>query len=102
MKPLAAALSISVFAIVAAITKVSAGLLADRINQHALLIVAALSMTFSWLLLSLFASPPALFAAACMAGIALGCVLPTVAGLVANKFGSAHFGQVMGWGYALL
>jgi sugar phosphate permease len=102
MKPVAAALSISIFAIVAAITKVLAGLLADRINQHALLIVAALSMTFSWLSLSLFASPPALFAAASLAGIALGCALPTAAGLVANKFGSAHFGQVMGCGYVLI
>ncbi len=27
--------------------------------------------------------------------------MPTAAGLVANSFGSAHFGQVMGWGYAL-
>ncbi len=102
MKPVAAALSISVFAIVAAITKVSAGLLADRVNQHVLLIVAALSMTLSWLSLSLVAAPPALFAASCLAGIALGCALPTTAGLVANNFGSAHFGQVMGWGYALL
>ena len=102
MKPVTAALSISVFAIVAAITKVVAGLLADHVNQHALLIVAALSMTMSWLSLTLVAAPPALFAASCLAGIALGCALPTTAGLVANKFGSAHFGQVMGWGYALL
>ena len=43
--PVAAALPISVFAIVAAVTKIVAGLLADRINQRALLIVAALAMT---------------------------------------------------------
>ncbi len=101
MTPVAAALPISVFAIVAAITKVSAGLLADRINQRFLLIVAALSMTLSWLALSFFAVPAALFAAAGLAGIALGCALPTTAGLVANSFGSARFGPVMGWGYAL-
>jgi sugar phosphate permease len=101
MTPVAAALPISIFAIVAALTKVSAGLLADRINQRCLLIVAALSMTLSWLALSFFAVPAALFAAAGLAGIAAGCVLPTSAGLVAGNFGSAHFGQVMGWGYAL-
>jgi sugar phosphate permease len=101
MTPVAAALPISIFAIVAALTKVSAGLLADRINQRFLLIAAALSMTLSWLALSFFAVPAALFAAAGLAGIALGCVLPTSAGLVAGNFGSAHFGQVMGWGYAL-
>jgi MFS family permease len=102
MTPVAAALPISVFAIVAAITKVVAGLLADRINQRALLIVAALAMTACWLLLTVLALPPALFAAAGLAGLALGCALPTAAGLVAGSFGSARFGQVMGWGYALL
>lgn len=101
MTPIAAALPISAFAIVAAITKIVAGLLADRINQRLLLIVAALAMTVSWLCLSFFALPPALFAAACLAGIALGCSLPTAAGLVAANFGSVRFGQVMGWGYAL-
>lgn len=101
MMPLAAALPISAFAIAAAITKVVAGLLADRINQRFLLIVAALGMTSCWLSLSLFALPAVLFVAACLAGIALGCALPTAAGLVANSFGSPHFGQVMGCGYAL-
>lgn len=101
MTPVAAALPISTFAIVAAVTKVVAGLLADRINQRSLLIVAALSMTLCWITLSAVASPAALFAAACLAGMALGCALPTTAGLVANSFGSARFGQVMGWGYTL-
>jgi len=102
MTSLAATLSISVFGIVAAITKVTAGLLADRVNKRALLIVAALSMTLSWLTLSIFVLPPALFVAAALAGLALGCVMPTSAGLVTKSFGSAHFGQVMGCGYALL
>jgi len=101
MTPVAAALPISVFAIVAALTKVAAGLLADRVNQRALLIVAALAMTFCWLSLALFALPAVLFVAAGMGGVALGCALPTAAGLVASNFGSARFGQVMGWGYAL-
>lgn len=101
MTPIAATLLISAFGIVAAVTKVVAGLLADRVNQRLLLIVAALSMTFCWLSLSLFERPAALFASACLAGLALGCALPTGARLVANSFGSDHFGRVMGWGYAL-
>lgn len=101
LTPVAAALPISVFALVAAITKVAAGLLADRINPRALLIVAALAMTACWISLSIFAVPAILFAAAGLAGVALGCALPTAAALVANSFGSARFGQVMGWAYVL-
>jgi sugar phosphate permease len=101
MRPVAATLLISFFGIVAALTKITAGLLADRVNPRALLIVAALAMTASWILLSFFAMPPILFASAGLAGIALGCALPTAAALVANSFGSARFGQVMGWAYAL-
>jgi len=101
MKPVAAALPISAFAIAAALTKIVAGLLADRINQRYLLIVAALCMTLSWLVFAFFVFPGALFLGACLAGMALGCALPTSGGLIASQFGSAHFGQVMGWGYAL-
>jgi sugar phosphate permease len=99
--PAAAALLISGFAVAAGITKVGAGLLADYVNQRYLLIAAALVMTLSWFLLSLFAGYGAVMAASCLAGIALGCVLPTSAGFIAAWFGSARFGGVMGWGYTL-
>jgi sugar phosphate permease len=99
--PSAAAL-ISAFAISAAITKVSAGVLADHVNQRLLLIAAALFMTLSWLTLGVFASYGALFASSCMGGIALGCALPTVAGLIAAYFGPAKFGAVMGWTYTFI
>jgi MFS family permease len=99
--PTAAALAVSLFAIAAAITKICAGLLADRIDQRYLLSAAALSMTLSWLVLSLFASQPALLSGACLGGIALGCALPTAAGLIAGIFGSAHFAQVFGWCFTL-
>jgi sugar phosphate permease len=101
-KPAAAAALISAFAISAAITKVSAGVLADYINQRLLLIAAALFMTLSWMTLSFFPSYEALFASACMGGIALGCALPTVAGLIALYFGPAKFGAVMGWTYSFI
>ncbi len=99
--PAAAALLISAFAISAAITKVLAGLLADHVNQRFLLIAAAALMTLSWLMLSLSAAYGAIFASSCFAGIALGCALPTAAGLIAAAFGSVRFGSVMGWTYAL-
>jgi MFS family permease len=72
-----AALSITVFAIAAAITKIGAGLLADRMNKRILLASAALG------------------------GIALGCALPIAAGLVAGSFGAPHFAQVFSWAFAL-
>jgi MFS family permease len=99
--PTAAALAVSLFAIAAAITKICAGLLADRIDQRYLLIAAAFCMTLAWLVLSLFASQPALLSGACLGGIALGCVLPTAAGLIAGIFGSAHFAQVFSWCFTL-
>jgi MFS family permease len=99
--PAAAALLISAFAIVAAVTKVVAGSLADHINQHLLLIVAAALMTLSWLILSLSIAYGALFASSCLAGMALGCALPTTSGLIAARFGSARFGRVMSWVYPL-
>jgi MFS family permease len=99
--PGAAALLISAFAISAGTTKVVAGLLADHINQRLLLIGAAGFMTLSWLIPSLSPAYDALFASSCLAGIALGCALPTAAKLIATGFGPGRFGSVMGWTYAL-
>jgi MFS family permease len=56
-------------------------------------------MTLSWTLLSFFSAYDALLAGSCLAGIALGCALPTAAGLIAAGFGSARFGSVMSWTY---
>lgn len=97
----AAAFLVSAFAIAAAVTKVLAGLLADRLDQRWLLIAAATAMTLSWSLLSLSSAHPAIFASACLAGIALGCALPTVGALIAAAFGPLRFGSVMGYTYAL-
>jgi MFS family permease len=95
--PAQAALLISGFAIAAAVTKIGAGLLADRINQRLLLVVAAFAMMLSWLALLASPSYAAVLAGACLAGIALGCALPTTAGLIAAHFGAQRFGAVMGW-----
>ena len=97
-----AAAVISAFAIAAAITKVSAGVMADHVNQRMLLIAAAALMTLSWLILSLSTAYAALYASACLAGIGLGCALPTAAALIAGYYGPARFGAVMGWTYTFI
>ena len=98
----AAAAAISGFAIAAALTKIVAGILADHINQGLLLILGMLIMTMAWSILIFSTDYSVLYISAILAGIALGCTLPTVGVLIANNFGSAHFGAVMGWGYLLL
>jgi len=100
--PTDAALLISGFAIAAGITKIGAGLLSDYVNQHYLLTASALLMALSWVTLSFFNSYRAVMTGSCLAGMALGCVLPVSAGFIAARFGSARFGSVMGWAYALL
>ena len=98
--PAAAALLISAFAISAAVTKVAAGSLADHINPHFLLIAAAAAMTLSWLTPSLSSAYGGLLASSCLAGLALGCALPTASRLIAAGFGAGRFGRVMSWIYA--
>ncbi len=102
LKMAAAAFLISIFAIAAAITKVTAGLLADHISKRFLLIAAAFLMMLAWLSLSLWPYYEALFASSALGGMSLGCALPTVAALIAGHFGSARFGAVMGWTYTLI
>lgn len=99
--PTGAAMLISVFGIAAAATKVLAGTLADRINRRLLLVVAAAAMTLSWAILGLSAVYGAMVASAGLAGLALGCAMPTVASLIAESFGSGQFGRVAGWTFTL-
>lgn len=98
----AAALLITAFAGAAAVTKIVAGLLADHLEQRLMLAAAALSMALAWLLLSLAASYPALMAASALAGVALGCALPTAGALIAASFGAERFAGVMGGTYCLI
>lgn len=102
LAPASAAGLISAFGAAAAITKIAAGVMADRINQRLLLIAAAGLMTLAWLTLGLSAGYAALFTSACLAGVGLGCALPTTAALIAGYYGPARFGAVMGWTYSLL
>ncbi len=97
-----AALSISAFALCAAVTKILAGVLADRVEQRMLIIAATLLMIVAQLLLWLVPSYVALVASAGLCGISLGCALPVAAGMIAAGFGSAAFGAAMGWTYTLV
>ncbi|HWY63351.1 MAG TPA: MFS transporter [Rhizomicrobium sp.] len=98
----AAAFMISAFSIAAALTKILAGVMADFWDSRFLLFVSALAMPLSLAILYGFSTYPALIVACCLAGIALGGVLPTSASLIAARFGAGQFGSVMGWSYALL
>ena len=71
-------------------------------TDKAATIAAAAAMTLAWLTLSLSTAHAALYASACLAGIALGCALPTAGALIAGHYGSARFGAVMGWTYTFL
>jgi MFS family permease len=97
-----AALAISVFAICAAVTKIIAGLLADHVPPLRLIIAAIAFMALAQALLWLSPGLGGLVAGAGLAGTALGCALPTAAGMLANAFGSAVFGAAMGTTFALM
>jgi MFS family permease len=98
----AAASLISVFSIMAAATKIFFGIAADYWDKRLLLFLSGLFMPLALLVLCLFATYPAMLAACAMAGVALGGALPLSYGLIAARFGAAHFGAVIGWSYMLL
>jgi MFS family permease len=102
VSPTHAALFISAFALSAGITKILAGVLADRIEHRMLIVAATLFMMLSQLLLLLVPTYGALLVSACLAGASLGCAMPVAAGMVAAGFGSAAFGAALGWTYALV
>lgn len=97
-----AAFLVAVFSLTAAVTKVSAGLLADLIDKRWLLILATLSMCAALGLLSSWPAIASLAAACALAGLALGAALPSSAALVAVRFGAARFGATMGWIYTFI
>jgi MFS family permease len=97
-----ATLFISAFAICAAVSKIVAGVLADRVNQRWLIVGAIFVMVLSQLLLCLFPTYHALLISSCLAGISLGFALPTAAGLIAGGFGAQSFGVAMGWTYTMV
>lgn len=93
---------ISAFSIAAALTKISAGLMADFLNARILLFVSTLFVAMSMAILWLFASYDMVLLACALAGVSLGGTIPTCAALIAARFGAPHFGSVIGWTYVLI
>lgn len=93
---------ISAFSGAAALTKVTAGVMADVWNKRLLLFVTALFMPLGLGLLSVASEYGAVIAACAMAGVALGGALPLSGSLIAARFGAPHFGSVIGWTYFLI
>jgi MFS family permease len=65
-------------------------------------VAAPMSMALSWLTLCMLSGYPDLMLATALAGIALGCALPTVTAIVAAHYGAERFGAVMGACYFLI
>lgn len=99
LPPIKAASAIPVFAVCAAVTKVVAGILSDRISRRTLLILATTAAVMSQIMLWLASSKESLYAGSALMGIALGFVLPTAGSMIAECFGAAAFGTVMGLAY---
>ncbi|HEY0974945.1 MAG TPA: MFS transporter [Solimonas sp.] len=91
-----AALLLSCLTFSAILGKLAIGALADRYDKRLLFcIVAACNLSF--LLLLLFEpSYPVLVAACCVIGLAIGGTYPLWTTLIADHFGAASFGTVMG------
>lgn len=102
LSAVAASSFIAVFAAAAALTKVAAGILADRLPLRWLMVAALLFMLASQLTLAVAAGRPPLLAASALAGVAMGCALPVSAGQIAQAFGAQAFGTVMGWTYLVI
>jgi MFS family permease len=100
--PASVALLITAFSISAAIVKVGSGILAEYIDQRIIMLASALAMIASLALLLTFSNYSMLIIASCLAGTALGCILPSSAVLVAACFGSPSFGTVMGAVYVAI
>jgi len=96
ISPTSVALLITAFSLSAGIVKVGSGVLGEYIDQRVIMLTATLAMIASLLILLAATSYPMLLIACCLAGTALGCILPSTAALVASCFGSPSFGTVMG------
>ena len=97
----AAAISlISVFSLTAAAVKVLSGFVAEFVERRIIMLVSAAAMIASLALLLSGTHYVVLLLACALAGMSLGCVLPSSAALVASYYGAPSFGRVMGMLYA--
>lgn len=94
-----AAFLIAAFSISAAIVKLASGYLAEFVDRRTIMLAATLAMIAALLFLLFSSTYVSILLACCLAGMALGCILPSSAALVAAYFGSPSFGRVMGMIY---
>jgi len=97
-----AALLISAFSISAAMVKLASGFLAEFVERRIIMFAGSLAMIAALLFLLFSSTYESILLACCLAGMALGCVLPSSAALVAAYFGSPSFGRVMGMIYVAI
>lgn len=97
-----AALLISAFSISAAMVKLASGFLAEFVERRIIMLAGTLAMIAALLFLLFSSTYESILLACCLAGMALGCVLPSSAALVAAYFGSPSFGRVMGMIYVAI
>jgi MFS family permease len=90
------ALLISVFSGSAAIVKLGSGLLLEIVDRRLVMFASTFAMFLALLALLSSSDYAMLIVACCLAGTALGCILPAAPALVAEYFGSMSFGTVMG------
>ncbi|HEY4266109.1 MAG TPA: MFS transporter [Micropepsaceae bacterium] len=100
--PVSAAFLISAFSISAAVVKVASGLLADIMQRRTIMLGATISIVLALLVLLEASTYPSMLLGCCLAGIALGGILPSSSALVAACFGSPSFGRVMGAMYVVI
>ena len=94
--PARAAMLLSCLTFSAILGKLAIGALADRYDKRKLFcVVAACNITFLVILLQA-PSYPVLIAACCVIGLAIGGTYPLWTTLIADSFGAASFGSVMG------
>jgi len=90
---------ISVFSLTAAVVKVLSGFAAEFVERRIIMLVSAAAMIASLAFLLTTSDYTCLLFACALAGMSLGCVLPSSAALVASYFGAPSFGRVMGMLY---
>jgi MFS family permease len=95
----AAVFLISAFSVTAAGVKILSGFAAEFVDRRTIMLAATLAMTTALSLLLTFSGYAAVLPACCLAGVALGCILPSTAALIAACFGAPSFGRVMGMIY---
>lgn len=91
-----ATLVVSVISGMAIAGKVAIGALADRVDPRWLFIGILVLTAGFFLLLTLSPSYPVLIGSAVVVGVGFGGTMPLWATFIANRFGTASFGSIMG------